>query len=372
MRVALFHNMVAPYRHALFEALARRVELTVYYSVLRTRDRKWSTAIPGTYASEVLNGWVLYALERPLIYCPQVIRRVFTGEPEAVIAVLTRSNAVDVLRLSRAARERGIPLLLWIGEIDTPEYNGELPAWFRAGFESYFRRAIAAASGFLYYSELTREWAGQRGANGPHMTGTQVLSPAPIDPRDVENSTGTVRVLYAGKLEQRKGVDLLLSAFAGLPAELRRCVELILAGDGPLFGEFEKAAEAGLPIRIAGHVDRQDLWQLYRDADLLVLPTRRDPWGFVTNEAMSMGTPVLTTTAAGSRDLAAEAGWVTSTEPAAFAASLEQAIRECRQPGRRRQAISAEAAYRPEACADAVAALVTAAGAQRIVAEPRP
>mgnify|MGYP000379445039 CR=1 FL=1 len=44
---------------------------------------------------------------------------------------------------------------------------------------------------------------------------------------------------------------------------------------------------------------KEDLTDYYRAADLFVLPTREDIWGLVVNEAMAVGTPVITTTNCG-------------------------------------------------------------------------
>ena len=42
VRVAVIHNTIAPYRHPLFEELAKRVELTVYYCAAKHASRAWN------------------------------------------------------------------------------------------------------------------------------------------------------------------------------------------------------------------------------------------------------------------------------------------------------------------------------------------
>ena len=41
VKVALVHNTIAPYRHPLFEALAKIVDLTVYYCSVWAHFRRW-------------------------------------------------------------------------------------------------------------------------------------------------------------------------------------------------------------------------------------------------------------------------------------------------------------------------------------------
>jgi hypothetical protein len=73
MTVVLYHNMVAPYRHDLFEAIAKRLPLEVWYSTRTTRDRQWDTRIPPSYPHRILGSRIWYAFRRPLIQCPSLI-----------------------------------------------------------------------------------------------------------------------------------------------------------------------------------------------------------------------------------------------------------------------------------------------------------
>jgi glycosyltransferase involved in cell wall biosynthesis len=104
-------------------------------------------------------------------------------------------------------------------------------------------------------------------------------------------------VLFVGRLEREKGVDVLLDAWGR--ANLAPGAVLALAGEGPLAGAV------GAPgVRALGHVPRARLPALYAAADVLVLPSVRtatfvEPWGLVVNEAMHQGTPVITSDAVG-------------------------------------------------------------------------
>jgi glycosyltransferase involved in cell wall biosynthesis len=373
-RIVLFHNMVAPYRHALFAALAQRIDLTVLYSTRATKDRHWNTQIPDTYRAKVLQSVVVYWHGRPMIVCRDLYRQLDFEQPSAVISVLTRSNIVDVLKLSSYARRRRIALLLWIGDVERAAYRDDVPAMLDGFWEWYFKRAIRAASGFLYYSSLSRKWAERRGAQGPCMVGTQVLSPPTSAPRiriGAERSGTPVRLLFVGKMEERKGLDILIGALQRLAGLNGSAVDLVCAGDGPMLPLLLGSAPEHVRFQWLGHVDREQLWEEYREADCLVLPTRHDPWGFVTNESMSAGTPVLATKQAGSCELASRAGWAADCrDPDGFAATLARALAECRDERRRDRAAAAEAEYRPDPCAERIADLVEEA--LRVQAELRP
>jgi len=102
-------------------------------------------------------------------------------------------------------------------------------------------------------------------------------------------------LLFVGRLEREKGVEVLLEAWRR--AGLADRAALVLAGTGPLHVE-------GPGVRALGAVPRHELPALYARADALVLPSIRtatflEPWGLVVNEAMHQGTPVIASDAVG-------------------------------------------------------------------------
>ncbi len=96
-------------------------------------------------------------------------------------------------------------------------------------------------------------------------------------------------LLYVGRLRWKKGCDLALRALHLLP---ERDCRLVFAGDGEYRPQLEQlAAELGLEGRVQffGFVDAPALAQLYRDAALVLVPSREEPFGLVVSEAMSLG-----------------------------------------------------------------------------------
>jgi glycosyltransferase involved in cell wall biosynthesis len=95
--------------------------------------------------------------------------------------------------------------------------------------------------------------------------------------------------LYCAKLQPWKRPQDLLAAFARLGAT---SAHLVLAGEGPLRGELERAAESlGVAgrTRFLGFVNQGALPATYRASDVLVLPSAYEPFGVVVNEAMLCG-----------------------------------------------------------------------------------
>jgi glycosyltransferase involved in cell wall biosynthesis len=73
---------------------------------------------------------------------------------------------------------------------------------------------------------------------------------------------------------------------------------LLFAGEGPLRGEIEREIGqlgAGGRVKLLGFVNQSALPEVYRAADVLILPSQYEPFGVVVNEAMLCGcVPVVT------------------------------------------------------------------------------
>ncbi len=104
-------------------------------------------------------------------------------------------------------------------------------------------------------------------------------------------------LLWVGRLEKLKGVDILVDAVADL--DECRADLVVVGGDeraAELRGELERQArDAGIADRIsfAGAVPHDDLPVYYSAADVVVVPSYYESFGLVAVEAMACGTPVV-------------------------------------------------------------------------------
>jgi glycosyltransferase involved in cell wall biosynthesis len=111
---------------------------------------------------------------------------------------------------------------------------------------------------------------------------------------------GEVVLLYSGRLVPSKGLDLAFTALT--QSRLAGRATLLVAGDGPARRELEGTAPAG--ARFLGVQSPTQLRSLYRSADMLVFPSRYDPWGLVVNEAACASLAAVASDGAGAtRDL---------------------------------------------------------------------
>lgn len=186
---------------------------------------------------------------------------------------------------------------------------------------------------------LNRESAEELSARGLGRVPT-VLLPNGVDARRFAPAGPTERAslrarlglppdepiaLFVGRLERRKGLDILFAAWDAL-ARRQGLPRLLIAGPGEA-GPWIRAAQThgvGGSVMFLGR--RADVVDFYRAADLLVFPSRAEGCPNVVLEAMASALPVVVTDVAGNREVVGEdgkAGWlVPSEDPAALAEAV--------------------------------------------------
>lgn len=101
--------------------------------------------------------------------------------------------------------------------------------------------------------------------------------------------------LFVGRLSKEKGLHDLLAAFLKL-REIIPDAKLLLAGPGSERGSLETEATAaglGTSVGFLGNLTPDQIGELLEISTALVLPSHREPWGLVVNEALSYGCPVV-------------------------------------------------------------------------------
>jgi D-inositol-3-phosphate glycosyltransferase len=105
-------------------------------------------------------------------------------------------------------------------------------------------------------------------------------------------------VLFVGRLEPLKGVDILINAAAMIESDVD-CSVLIVGGDESSDAQVQElrdlARANGIEHRVAfvGAVDHEQLPLYYNAADVCVVPSHYESFGLVAIEAMASGVPVV-------------------------------------------------------------------------------
>jgi glycosyltransferase involved in cell wall biosynthesis len=96
-------------------------------------------------------------------------------------------------------------------------------------------------------------------------------------------------VILVGRLAKEKNVQLVLSAFAAIQAQVPRA-KLVFVGDGPLRRSLEEACPSAI---FAGVRQGAELAAYYASADLFLFPSLTETFGNVVPEALASGLAVL-------------------------------------------------------------------------------
>ena len=215
-----------------------------------------------------------------------------------------------LVRLSiLACRIRGVPFAV---ESDTP-LRVETPGWRQtvknyvyprwmnwityaipggSRQAAYFRR-FGVSEERIMISHMTVDTAKVRATETPSRTEFRRSHGIPED---------QILFLFVGRLLELKALDTLLAAFQ-IAATRDPRIGLVVVGDGPERYRIEEAVNQ-FPGRVwfPGRQNQQGVISWMRSSDVLVLPSRRETWGLVVNEAMVCGLPVIVSSVCGCVD----------------------------------------------------------------------
>jgi glycosyltransferase involved in cell wall biosynthesis len=238
-------------------------------------------------------------------------------DPRIPLAVLTQPwNAVigygygslTSILTAGVAKLRCIPFILWSDA--RLEYEVNRP-WLTRMFKrmlhqlaTHFIASGTAARIFLESQGIPRD----RISLAPYaIDNKQMIYQAALFKRcaqGIRSELGieqdAVVILYVGRMVRYKGVEDLVRAYAKVKRRICKVV-LVLVGDGPDRRYFQECVSAlGLDdVYFVGGVKHSMIGRYYAIGDLFVLPSHRDVWGKVVNEAMLFGLPIIVTSDVG-------------------------------------------------------------------------
>jgi glycogen synthase len=219
------------------------------------------------------------------------------------------------LSLIERVRRAGVPALAFVHD-DWLTYGPSVDRWL-APFRGRPRLAdlaervtglpatldIDRAARCVFVSETVRSHARAAGYTLPNSSVAHSGIDATFLASRPERDWGW-RLLYVGRLDQRKGVLDAVAALAQLPE--RATLTLAGGGDRRVVAQLRAlAARLGVGERVLelGRKPRAALPDLYASADAVLFPVRwEEPWGLVPLEAMGVGRPVIATGRGGSSE----------------------------------------------------------------------
>lgn len=232
------------------------------------------------------------------------IRDLAAGAPDDAIHIVSGLRGHGLLR--HALRELGrrpVDLWIWLEMLDATGLAGLVRRyWYRIILTGWHHRLSGIlATGYRTPGQLT-----SLGVPPDKVYEFAYFLPTPKSTPIASRAEGdALELLFVGQIIPRKSVGLLIQALAGCVFNLR----LTIVGWGKQQRRLMAQTQA-IPNRVRwlGQRPIEDIPDLMRNADYLVLPSRHDGFGAVVSEALIVGTAVIVSDTCGSAGSALASG----------------------------------------------------------------
>lgn len=280
-RVAVLFSRLSGYMAASLRALRERhgVELLVYRRP-PVREAPFE---------ERHFEWISQLYNRNEATPRQMLDTIERFRPDAVFM----SGWMDkgYLKVAKALKQRNVPVVAgsdtqWVGSL-RQQVGRIISPWY-----------LSSAIDVLWVAgERQRQLAENLGFTGPRCwSGVYACEWDRF--ADIYRNAPTERTrafLYVGRYVSVKGLDVLLDAYRMYRRRASNPWPLICAGAGPERGLLE--GQEGVIER--GFIQPDQLPALFAEASAFVLPSRKEPWGVVVQEAAAAGLPLICSEACG-------------------------------------------------------------------------
>lgn len=360
MRLAVVASHPIQYYAPLFRTLAGRLDLTVLFAHRATPGDQagagfglgfeWDVDLLSGYDHRFLRNVAVSPGLQRFAGCdtPEIGECLRRGSFDAVLVLGWRLKSL--VQAAFAAKQLGLPLL---ARGDSQLLTPRSPLKRATKWLAYppLLRLFDAA---LYVGKRSRDyWRHYRYPPSrlffsPHCVDTEWFASraGPQARAELRQQVGlapeTKVILFAGKLLEIKRPLDVVAAAARLQAA-GRDVAVLVAGSGDLLREMTAAAQGvNIALRCLGFCNQSQMPRAYAAADVLALPSDRETWGLVANEALACGRPVVLSDRVGAAPDLVGDNAVGRAFPvgdvAAFAAALDEMLQSQPLP----QAIAAK------------------------------
>jgi len=310
-RVAFFTNFVSPYINDLFNSLADYSELDfeVIACVDKERDRKWKLNYLDNkkYKLSILTDAKLFEIKKQN-------RFFYLGGLSFIKRILKRDFDLIIFKggtrfigpiCAYLCKFIGIKTILWEqNSIDLT--NTLLKKWVK---NLYINDKLF--SGFISYGSHVKNLILKLNPNAEKKI---FFALSPIDNNKyrkrylkLKNKKNLIKkqmglkadekvILFTGRLVEEKNLFSLIDAISYIKNNNDFKFKCLLVGGGKLEKELEqyvKSLEMQDLIQFVAFKEFNKLTMFYTAADVFVLPSSREVWGLVVNEAMNFNLPVI-------------------------------------------------------------------------------
>ncbi len=213
-------------------------------------------------------------------------------------AAIRRADIVQIHSFFSASSLIALLMGRWLGARMVLVPHGQLQSyglsrhvWIKRMWLA-FARAVARADRVVVRATSRDELIGNRDAL-PNLAHVQIENSVAVPSRLARPPSGK-RLLFVGRLDAVKQVEVLLEALCLLPADVS--LDIHGRGDALYEASLREMTEAlGLTARVTFHgwSDDAEKVKAFADASVLVMPSKSESFGQVVIEALAHGLPVV-------------------------------------------------------------------------------
>ena len=287
-KVLYITNIEVPYRTEFFNQLSQKCELTILYEREKSFNRNeiWTKSVNSyKFDKEYLKG---IKIHNEFGFDLKILKYIFSKKYDKIIIGCYNSPIqIFAIMIMRLFRIKYILNLDGDYSFEGKSIKNKIKKFILNGADKYL------VAGEVATKKLRKilPKANIKPYHFSSLTAMELKQNARLKQRNINN-----KVLVVGQYYEYKGLDIALNC-----ARVLDNITFLFIGAGNRSEILRKKAnEMGLRnIEIISFLDKQKLYLDYENCKLLLLPSRKECWGLVINEAASFGCPIISTFGSG-------------------------------------------------------------------------
>lgn len=307
MRLAIVSDSVLPWnqggketRYAgyVYDLAKTGIQPTVY--TMKWWDGKTNPVINGVEFKSISPKYNMYnsqgvrSIAQGILFSLSTIRLLFAKGIDVIEA--DQIPYIQIFPLWLIARIRRIPLVVTWHEYWGKDYWRQYLPGLKGSIGSLVESFVIRLPNQIITvsDEVTGKVIEALGSPKKVLQINSGLSYSEMDKIRVDKSSNTI--LYVGRLIEHKRVDVLIEAFRKLVSQKQfQNFQLKIVGVGPEEQNLKTLAEGLANCIFSGELSSTSrVWEVIKEATVLVLPSEREGFGLVVAESLALGTPVIT------------------------------------------------------------------------------
>lgn len=285
--VLYISNIEVPYRSEFFNQLSKKVNLTVLYERRKSsnRDENWTNSVKSNYRIEYLKG---IKIKNEYSFDFKILKYIFSEQYDKIIIGCYNSpSQILAILMMRLLKKKYILNLDGEYFLDGNNFKRKIKRFLIKGAQEYLIAGEKAGENLSKYVPKERV----------HPYYFSSLTNKDIQ-ENSKNSNKNIndKILVVGQFFNYKGLDIALDVAKKMP---EKKFEFVGMGNrSQLFRDLVKKLEIN-NVEIIPFLSKDELEQEYINCKMLVLPSRKECWGLVINEAASFGMPIVASSGSG-------------------------------------------------------------------------